>query len=109
MDSAAAAAGPKRIFRQKPPGPGSGADSASPERICAKTRPTAIARTRSASAPVLAEQHPAFHLVLLLGFDERHHHGAGLDLVILHDRVGDVLHEAALLIERAPEIGRAHV
>src|SRR5712671_3797210 len=50
----------------------------------------------------LAEQDAALHLVLLLGLDERDHHGGGLDLVILHHRVGDVLHQSALLIERAP-------
>src|SRR5690348_9601036 len=64
-----------------------------------------VARPRRSglrSAPLLAEQDAAFHLVLLLGLDDRHHHGAGLDLVVLHHRVGDVLHQAALLIERAP-------
>src|SRR5712672_1751087 len=50
----------------------------------------------------LAEQDAALHLVLLLGLDERDHHGGGLDLVILHHGVGDVLHQSALLIERAP-------
>src|SRR6267154_1618626 len=50
----------------------------------------------------LAEQDAALHLVLLLGLDERDHHGGGLDLVILHHRVGDVLHQSALLVERAP-------
>src|SRR5512140_1424243 len=59
-------------------------------------------RSRLPSARLLAEQHPALHLVLLLGLDDRHHHGAGLALVVLHHRVGDVLHQSALLIERAP-------
>src|ERR1700682_3783575 len=50
----------------------------------------------------LAEQDAALHLVLLLGLDDRHHHGAGLHLVVLHHRIGDVLHQPALLVERAP-------
>src|SRR5215471_15909383 len=54
------------------------------------------------SARLLAEQDAALHLVLLLRLDERHHHGTGLDLVVLHHRLGDVLHQGALLIERAP-------
>src|SRR5215831_12792087 len=60
------------------------------------------ARCRMRLPCLLAEQDAALHLVLLLGLDEGHHHGAGLDLVVLHHRLGDVLHQGALLIERAP-------
>src|SRR5262249_3058549 len=62
---------------------------------------TAVA-DRGGSARLLAEQNAALHLVLLLRLDPRHHPGAGLDLVVLHPRLGDILHQGALLIERAP-------
>src|SRR5215208_520010 len=48
-----------------------------------------------------AEQDAAFHLGLLLRLHQRHHDGVGRHREILHHRVGDVLHQSALLLERA--------
>src|SRR3982074_2421812 len=76
----------------------------SPARSCGSDRSWGcrLAAIRLFVLAGLAEQDAALHLVLLLGLDERNHHGGGLDLVILHHRIGDVLHQSALLVERAP-------
>src|SRR5580704_5180592 len=49
----------------------------------------------------VAEQHPALRLVLLGGFDDRDGHGARIDLIVLYHRIGEVLDERALLLDRA--------
>src|SRR5215471_2372467 len=71
-------------------------------------RPAQDAEQISGVRRGLAEQYAAFHLVHLLGFHERHYHGARVDLEILHHRVGDVLHQSPLLVERAPPEGIDH-
>src|SRR5580658_5125680 len=93
-----------RRWKARPHGP---ADAASTTHLLAHVLhgepvPTSPGQ---ALAVCFAEQHAAFHLVLLFRLDERHHDGGGLDLVILHHRVGDVLHQRALLVERASAEG----
>src|SRR5262249_19168185 len=48
-----------------------------------------------------AEELSALRLPGLWGLHDLHHHRVGGHREVLHDRVGDVLDEAALLLERA--------
>src|SRR5262249_13042594 len=49
----------------------------------------------------LAEEHAALGLVGLRRFQDLHHHRLGIDLEVPHHRLGDVLDQGPLLVERA--------